>query len=317
MRIGALAVLWVLPLLLVTGWLAPARLARGRDRHRRGVRARGADRPLRALAARAARPGGGHARRLRRRPRARARRSSSARCWASTRARDRASTASATSSSRRSSCCCSSALAALLMRRADFESVAARFGEGPGRSRRARSDRRGRRARRRRSSSARASSARTSAASSRSAPGSRSCACCMLPGRPSRRTIVARAAGPVPRGRGARGCSTWRPAATGTSRARSSEADSPGALWDVVERRYTLAFNILETGSDAVPHGRSPLLAVAYAVRYRERIYAPLRGSPVVAGGARRRRDGLGRRLAVQRLGPDPAGLRRLRARLR
>jgi hypothetical protein len=56
-------------------------------------------------------------------------------------------------------------------------------------------------------------------------------------------------------------------------------ADSGGALWDVVVRRYTLAFNVLMRGA-------MPLivilaaLAVAYAVRYRERIYAPLRGSP-------------------------------------
>jgi hypothetical protein len=66
------------------------------------------------------------------------------------------------------------------------------------------------------------------------------------------------------------------------------KADGPGALWDVVVRRYTLAFNNLR-------HGTMPfltvlsLLSVAYAARYRERIYAPLRGSPVwraaLAGG--------------------------------
>jgi hypothetical protein len=56
-------------------------------------------------------------------------------------------------------------------------------------------------------------------------------------------------------------------------------ADSGGALWDVVKRRYTLAFNVFTLGA-------MPLivlvagLAVAYALRYRERIYAPLRGSP-------------------------------------
>jgi hypothetical protein len=57
------------------------------------------------------------------------------------------------------------------------------------------------------------------------------------------------------------------------------KADSFGSLLDVIERRYTLAFNVLATGA-------MPLvtivtaLAVAYAVRYRDRIYAPLRDSP-------------------------------------
>jgi hypothetical protein len=56
-------------------------------------------------------------------------------------------------------------------------------------------------------------------------------------------------------------------------------ADSGTALWDVVKRRYTLAFNVFTLGA-------MPLLvvvaalAVAYGLRYRERIYAPLRGSP-------------------------------------
>jgi hypothetical protein len=57
------------------------------------------------------------------------------------------------------------------------------------------------------------------------------------------------------------------------------QADDAGSLWDVVKRRYTLAFNVLTAGA-------MPLivvvgvLGVAYALRYRERIYAPLRGSP-------------------------------------
>jgi hypothetical protein len=56
------------------------------------------------------------------------------------------------------------------------------------------------------------------------------------------------------------------------------KADSFQSLLDVIERRYTLAFNVLSTGA-------MPLvtivtaLAVAYAVRYRDRIYAPLRDS--------------------------------------
>jgi hypothetical protein len=47
----------------------------------------------------------------------------------------------------------------------------------------------------------------------------------------------------------------------------------------VIQRRYTLAFNVLRRGAMpfAVVLGA---LAVAYALRHRERIYAPLRGSP-------------------------------------
>ncbi len=57
------------------------------------------------------------------------------------------------------------------------------------------------------------------------------------------------------------------------------QADSAGALWDVVKRRYTLAFNVFSLG--AMPFVTLVgLLSAAYAVRYRERIYAPLEGSP-------------------------------------
>jgi hypothetical protein len=56
-------------------------------------------------------------------------------------------------------------------------------------------------------------------------------------------------------------------------------ADSGGALWDVVVRRYTLAFNVFTLG--AMPFiVVIAALAVAYATRYRERIYAPLGRSP-------------------------------------
>jgi hypothetical protein len=56
-------------------------------------------------------------------------------------------------------------------------------------------------------------------------------------------------------------------------------ADSAGSLWDVVKRRYTLAFNVFSLG--AMPFVTLvALLSAAYAVRYRERIYAPLQGSP-------------------------------------
>lgn len=66
------------------------------------------------------------------------------------------------------------------------------------------------------------------------------------------------------------------------------QADGPGALWDIVARRYTLAFNVLKAG--AMPFITVlTVLSIAYAVRHRERIYAPLRGSPVwravLAGG--------------------------------
>jgi hypothetical protein len=58
------------------------------------------------------------------------------------------------------------------------------------------------------------------------------------------------------------------------------QADGPGALWDVVVRRYTLAFNVLMSG--AMPFiAILTILSIVYATRYRERIFAPLRGSPV------------------------------------
>ncbi len=57
------------------------------------------------------------------------------------------------------------------------------------------------------------------------------------------------------------------------------QADGAGSLWDVVKRRYTLALNVFTLG--AMPFLTVlAILGVAYAVRYRERIYAPLRGSP-------------------------------------
>ena len=56
-------------------------------------------------------------------------------------------------------------------------------------------------------------------------------------------------------------------------------ADSGTALWDVVKRRYTLAFNVFTLGAMPLIVVVA-LLAVAYGLRHRERIYAPLRGSP-------------------------------------
>jgi hypothetical protein len=56
-------------------------------------------------------------------------------------------------------------------------------------------------------------------------------------------------------------------------------ADSAGSLWDVVTRRYTLAFNVLKTG--AMPFVTLvALLGAAYAVRHRRRIFAPLGAAP-------------------------------------
>jgi hypothetical protein len=56
-------------------------------------------------------------------------------------------------------------------------------------------------------------------------------------------------------------------------------ADGEGALWDTISRRYTLAFNVFKRG--LMPFATAiAVLAVAYGVRYRTRIYAPLRGDP-------------------------------------
>ena len=100
----------------------------------------------------------------------------------------------------------------------------------------------------------------------------------MAPGRRSRRTVLLAAAVPV----GALVALAALDLATGGNGHFTRtilQADSAGSLWDVVTRRYTLAFNVLKTG--AMPF--ITLLAVlgaTYALRYRERIYAPLAGSP-------------------------------------
>jgi len=100
----------------------------------------------------------------------------------------------------------------------------------------------------------------------------------MLPGRPSRRALALAAVVPVV----ALVLLAALDLATGGDGHFTRtvlQADSAGSLWDVVTRRYTLAFNVFAQGA-------MPLimvvgvLAVAYAARYRERIYAPLRGSP-------------------------------------
>jgi hypothetical protein len=100
----------------------------------------------------------------------------------------------------------------------------------------------------------------------------------MLPGRPSRRRIALAAIVPVA---AIVVLAVFELATGGNGHFTRTilHADSGGALWDVVKRRYTLAFNVFTLGA-------MPLivvvaaLAVAYALRYRDRIYAPLRGSP-------------------------------------
>ncbi|HEV7804848.1 MAG TPA: hypothetical protein VGO80_03460 [Solirubrobacteraceae bacterium] len=100
----------------------------------------------------------------------------------------------------------------------------------------------------------------------------------MLPGSPSRRTIVLAALTPFV---ALAGLALLDLVTGGNGHFTRSvlKADSAGALWDLVVRRYTLAFNVLRTG--AMPFiVVLALLSVAYAARYRERIYSPLRGSP-------------------------------------
>ncbi len=101
----------------------------------------------------------------------------------------------------------------------------------------------------------------------------------MVPGTPSRRAIALALLTPVA---AIAGLALLDLATGGDGHFTRTilQADSVRALWDVVERRYTLAFNVLKTG--AMPFLTIlTVLAVAYAARHRERVYAPLRGSPV------------------------------------
>jgi hypothetical protein len=100
----------------------------------------------------------------------------------------------------------------------------------------------------------------------------------MLPGRPSRRRLVVVALVP-PAALAALAAIDLLTGGNGHFTRAVLRAESPGALLDVIQRRYTLAFNVLRRGAMpfAVVLGA---LAVAYALRHRERIYAPLRGSP-------------------------------------
>ena len=178
------------------------------------------------------------------------------------------------------------ALGALLMRRSDFDSAAAPFGAGPGRSRRA---------------AAIVAIAGLVAAIFVGAGqlgadvggvitvggGIAVMTVLMLPGKPSRRTVVLALLTPVA---AVAGLALLDLVTGGDGHFTRTilQADSPQALLDVVERRYTLAFNVLVMG--VMPFITVlAALAAAYATRYRERIYAPLRGSPAwqaaLAGG--------------------------------
>jgi hypothetical protein len=100
----------------------------------------------------------------------------------------------------------------------------------------------------------------------------------MLPGTPSRRMIAAAATVPI-LGLVALASLDLVTGGDGHFTRTVLHADSAGALWDVVKRRYTLAFNVFSLG--AMPFiTLVAVLGAAYAVRYRARIYAPLEGSP-------------------------------------
>ena len=168
-------------------------------------------------------------------------------------------------------------LGALLMRRSDFDAENAPFGAGPGRSRRA---------------AAIVAITGVVAAVFVGAgqlgadvggvitvgAGIAVMTLLMTPGTPSRRAILLVALTPV----AAVAALALLDVVTGGDGHFTRtilRADSPQALWDVVARRYTLAFNVLTRG--AMPFiTLLAALSVAYVVRHRERIYAPLRGSP-------------------------------------
>jgi hypothetical protein len=100
----------------------------------------------------------------------------------------------------------------------------------------------------------------------------------MLPGTPSRRTVLLAAVVPIA-GLVALAAVDLITGGNGHFTRTILQADGAGSLWDVVTRRYTLAFNVLKTG--AMPFVTLiALLGAAYGVRYRERIFAPLEDSP-------------------------------------
>lgn len=100
----------------------------------------------------------------------------------------------------------------------------------------------------------------------------------MAPGGPSRRMVLLAAAVPVA-ALVALAALDLATGGNGHFTRTILEADSAASLWDVVTRRYTLAFNVLKNG--AMPFVTLlALLAVAYAIRYRRRIFAPIGGAP-------------------------------------
>lgn len=100
----------------------------------------------------------------------------------------------------------------------------------------------------------------------------------MLPGTPSRRTLLLAAAVPIA-ALVALAALDLVSGGNGHFTRTILQADSAGSLWDVVTRRYTLAFNVLKTG--AMPFVTLvAVLGAAYAVRHRRRIFAPLADSP-------------------------------------
>ena len=81
--------------------------------------------------------------------------------------------------------------------------------------------------------------------------------------------------------------STSRRAATATSPARCCTPTAASALHDIFVRRYELAFNALKRG--LMPFATAiAVLTLAYGIKYRDRIYAPLAAATC---GARRSPD--------------------------
>jgi len=100
----------------------------------------------------------------------------------------------------------------------------------------------------------------------------------MLPGRPSRGMLVLAALVPIAALFGLAALDLLT-GGNGHFTRTVLQADSAGSLRDVVERRYSLALNALARGVMPLLTVTA-LLAAGYAIRHRERIYAPLGGSP-------------------------------------
>ena len=86
-------------------------------------------------------------------------------------------------------------------------------------------------------------------------------------------------------------------------------AEGEGALEDIVLRRYELAFNVLKRGF--MPFATAiAILAILYGLKYRPRILGSLSGSPVVGRRARRVARVRARRRPGERLGAAAAAHR-------